>query len=143
MNMDSSLLEKVKENGTITLDELVMELTKSGVTDIHFDNLSLNLEKLMPEKKGKDFFDIEDVSSFGKDLLSEDLTVMKEEKNTEDKDYQLLNCIIEGNFEVEDAERILSLIEKEKIKKYIISKLEEKDFALRNYVYMLMDLRGN
>ena len=86
MNMDSSLLEKVKENGTITLDELVMELTKSGVTDIHFDNLSLNLEKLMPEKKGKDFFDVEDVSSFGKGLLSEDLTVMKEEKNTEDKD---------------------------------------------------------
>lgn len=141
MNMDETLLEKVKENGTITLDELVMELTKSGVTDIHFDNLSLNLEKLMPERKEKDFFDVEEVSSFGKDLLSEDLTIAREEKSIEDKDYQLLNCIIEGSFEVEDAERILSLIEKDKIKKYIISKLEEKDFSLRNYVYMLMDLR--
>ena len=139
--MDETLLEKVKENGTITLDELVMELTKSGVTDIHFDNLSLNLEKLMPERKEKDFFDVEEVSSFGKDLLSEDLTIAREEKSIEDKDYQLLNCIIEGSFEVEDAERILSLIEKDKIKKYIISKLEEKDFSLRNYVYMLMDLR--
>ena len=138
MESNVSLLQKVKENGTITLDELVMELTKSGVTDIHFDNLSLNLEKLMPEKKEKDFFDVDEVSSFGKDLLSEDLTVPTVK---EDKDYQLLDCVVEGSFEVEDAERILSLIEKDKIKEYIIGKLEEKDFSLRNYVYMLMDMR--
>ena len=138
MESNVSLLQKVKENGTITLDELIMELTKSGVTDIHFDNLSLNLEKLMPEKKEKDFFDVDDVSSFGKDLLPEDLTVPTVK---EDKDYQLLDCVVEGSFEVEDAERILSLIEKDKIKEYIIGKLEEKDFSLRNYVYMLMDMR--
>lgn len=138
MESNVSLLQKVKENGTITLDELVMELTKSGVTDIHFDNLSLNLEKLMPEKKEKDFFDVDEVSSFGKDLLPEDLTVPTVK---EDKDYQLLDCVVEGSFEVEDAERILSLIEKDKIKEYIIGKLEEKDFSLRNYVYMLMDMR--
>lgn len=147
-----SLLEKVKENGTITLDELVQELTKSGVTGIQFNDLSLNIEKFLGEKseveKEKNFFDDNVVSSFGEGLLNDELKVpvpSKEEeplkKDSLDRDYQFLDCIVEGSFEIEDAERILALIDEEIVKKYIIAKLNEKNYALKNYVYMLMDLR--
>lgn len=148
---NSSFLDKVKENGTITLDELVSELTRSGIKGIDFSSIDFGLDDSSENKK--ELFENDMISSFGESLLQEevqdDFTEFDEtflpgsldRQYSDSRDYQLLDCVVEGNFEVEDAERILMLINKDVIKKYIISKITEKDLELKNYVFLLADLK--
>ncbi len=134
------LLNKVKENGTITLNDLMEELAKTGVKDIHFEDVCFNLEKSCLDKVDKTSFEEHVDEIMGSDLLkSAELEVVEEDKN---KDTQILNCILEGHFEADDIERLLSLMPIDTIKSYIVEKINMGKFDLRTFVYLLMDLRG-
>ena len=132
------LLNKVKENGTITLNDLMAELAKTGVKDIDFEDFCFNLETSSLDKVEKTDFE-ENVD----EILHGDLLKTSEEDDfIVDKDIQLLDCIMDGSFEADDIERLLSLMNKDTIKTYIIDKVSAGSFDLRTYVYLLMDLRN-
>ena len=138
----NAILNKVKENGTITLNDLMEELTKTGVKDIHFEDFCFNLEKSSLDKVEKTPFEENISEIIDSDLLK--LSETEEKHNSEgvDKDVQLLNCIMEGSFEPDDIERLLTLMNPDVIKNYIIEKINTDSLDLRTYVYLLMDLRG-
>ena len=136
---NSELFKKVKENGTITLNDLMEELAKTGVKDIHFEDVCFNLEKSSLDKVDKTSFE-ENVD----EIMSSDLLKGPDLKEVEslDKDVQLLDCIMDGSFEADDIERLLGLMDIEVIRNYVLDKIKNNSLNLRTYVYLLMDLRG-
>lgn len=139
---NSELFKKVKENGTITLNDLMEELAKTGVKDIHFEDVCFNLEKASLDKVDKTPFEENVDEIMSSDLLKNpDLAEVDNVENI-NKDIQLLDCIMDGSFEADDIERLLSLMDIEVIRNYVLDKIKNNSLNLRTYVYLLMDLRG-
>lgn len=140
---DLSLFDRIKKDGTITLDELMEELSKGGLKNIHFNEMSFNLEKYTLDNVEKTGFE----ENVDKILLDDTLNHSVELENKSDvpsdlsKDINLLNCVLSGHFEEDDIYKILSLIDKNIIKEYIVSKIRDTDLDLMTYAYILMDLR--
>ena len=140
---ETSLFDRIKKDGTITLDELMVELSKGGLKNIHFNDVSFNLEKYSLDNVEKTGFEenVDKILDEKSICPSENSFVSSENLSGVDKDINLLNCIIDGHFEEDDISRILSLVDKNIIKEYIISKIRESDLDLMTYSYILMDLR--
>ena len=132
-NLD--FMDKIKEDGGITLDALFEELTKNDIKNIHFSDMSLNLESWSLGKKEKSLFD-EKEELFNSDLLSQDVEV-----SVEDKDKKILDCIVDGHFEEEDIQRLLSVIDINVIKEYVIARVLSDKCSLKTLGFILMDLR--
>lgn len=139
MSAAFDLLNKVKENGTITLNDLMAELAKTGVKDIDFEDFCFNLETSSLDKVDKTDFE-ENVD----EILQGDLLKASEEEDfTIDKDIQLLDCILAGSFEADDIEKLLALMDIDTIREYIKTKISILPLGLRDYTYLLMDLRNH
>jgi hypothetical protein len=137
-----SLFDRIKKDGTITLDELMEELSKGGLKNIHFNEMSFNLEKFTLDNVEKTGFE-ENVDKILDDTLNHSIEL---ENNPEvpvdiNKDINLLDCVLSGHFEEDDIYKILSLIDKNIIKEYIVSKIRDTDLDLMTCAYILMDLR--
>lgn len=137
-----SLFDRIKKDGTITLDELMEELSKGGLKNIHFNEMSFNLEKFTLDNVEKTGFE-ENVDKILDDTLSHSIELENKPEVPVDinKDINLLDCVLSGHFEEDDIYKILSLIDKNIIKEYIVSKIRDTDLDLMTCAYILMDLR--
>lgn len=137
-----SLFDRIKKDGTITLDELMEELSKGGLKNIHFNEMSFNLEKFTLDNVEKTGFE-ENVDKILDDTLSHSIELENKPEVSVDinKDINLLDCVLSGHFEEDDIYKILSLIDKNIIKEYIVSKIRDTDLDLMTCAYILMDLR--
>lgn len=137
-----SLFDRIKKDGTITLDELMEELSKGGLKNIHFNEMSFNLEKFTLDNVEKTGFE-ENVDKILDDTLSHSIELENKPDVSADinKDINLLDCVLSGHFEEDDIYKILSLIDKNIIKEYIVSKIRDTDLDLMTCAYILMDLR--
>ena len=137
-----SLFDRIKKDGTITLDELMEELSKGGLKNIHFNEMSFNLEKFTLDNVEKTGFE-ENVDKILDDTLSQSIELENKPEVPVDinKDINLLDCVLSGHFEEDDIYKILSLIDKNIIKEYIVSKIRDTDLDLMTCAYILMDLR--
>ena len=137
-----SLFDRIKKDGTITLDELMEELSKGGLKNIHFNEMSFNLEKFTLDNVEKTGFE-ENVDKILDDTLSHSIELENKPEVSADinKDINLLDCVLSGHFEEDDIYKILSLIDKNIIKEYIVSKIRDTDLDLMTCAYILMDLR--
>ena len=57
LSNEVSLFDRIKKDGTITLDELMEELSKGGLKNIHFNEMSFNLEKFTLDNVEKTGFE--------------------------------------------------------------------------------------
>lgn len=139
---DVSLFDRIKKDGTITLDELMEELSKGGLKNIHFNEMSFNLEKFTLDNVEKTGFE-ENVDKILDDTLSHSIELENKPEVPVDinKDINLLDCVLSGHFEEDDIYKIISLIDKNIIKEYIVSKIRDTDLDLMTCAYILMDLR--
>lgn len=139
---DVSLFDRIKKDGTITLDELMEELSKGGLKNIHFNEMSFNLEKFTLDNVEKTGFE-ENVDKILDDTLSHSIELENKSEVPTDinKDINLLDCVLSGHFEEDDIYKIISLIDKNIIKEYIVSKIRDTDLDLMTCAYILMDLR--
>jgi hypothetical protein len=139
---DVSLFDRIKKDGTITLDELMEELSKGGLKNIHFNEMSFNLEKFTLDNVEKTGFE-ENVDKILDDTLNHSIELENKPEVPVDinKDINLLDCVLSGHFEEDDIYKILSLIDKNIIKEYIVSKIRDTDLDLMTCAYILMDLR--
>lgn len=137
-----SLFDRIKKDGTITLDELMEELSKGGLKNIHFNEMSFNLEKFTLDNVEKTGFE-ENVDKILDDTLSHSIELENKPEVPADinKDINLLDCVLSGHFEEDDIYKIISLIDKNIIKEYIVSKIRDTDLDLMTCAYILMDLR--
>ena len=137
-----SLFDRIKKDGTITLDELMEELSKGGLKNIHFNEMSFNLEKFTLDNVEKTGFE-ENVDKILDDTLSHSIELENKPEVSADinKDINLLDCVLSGHFEEDDIYKIISLIDKNIIKEYIVSKIRDTDLDLMTCAYILMDLR--
>lgn len=137
---NEDIIEKVKREGTITLDELIVALTKKGIKGIDFQDMSFNLEGYCLDKSNKSSFNKIVEESFDKDCINKIQAPIMDESMI-DKDTQLLDVILQGTFEEEDICKLLALVDINRIKEYIISTLNLNIYDLKTYVHLLMDLR--
>ena len=83
-----SLFDRIKKDGTITLDELMEELSKGGLKNIHFNEMSFNLEKFTLDNVEKTGFE-ENVDKILDDTLSHSIELENEEKWNESANTEI------------------------------------------------------